>query len=624
MARTVPGSGAVIEPIFNSTYGVKDVFVTDGGTGYVASDPPKLTIGNCGTPLVEAILEPIITNGQIAAVKVLHPGEGYDPFRIKINTSGNGYGATAKAFLWTEDQVDTQGNILAPAGSINYIQMLSNGDDYYSDETTAVIEGGGGSGAELRPVTGLVTGLSLEQAGANYENGDINLIVSGGGGQGATGVADVDQFGIIKQVNVTNAGEFFETPPVILLNGGGGGGARAQATVDLGSITGIDVLDPGGGYAVAPQVIFTRKTDLIKKSRNRQAFNSTIYNLTGLLTDVGITDQSIYVETTDPFPGSGKILIGREVIRYTGKTATSFTGCDRAVNFRYDQKVTLDSLADDPNTGISTYTFNVGDRVIRTSESSSNKIARVYDWVPADKALYLVFEVDKLAFIDGGSSMVTSQVIDFTAGIAASSATGVEPHVLIDLVGSKIYQLTDPIQVIQDKAFEDDDELSGAGDGIPDLINTGTDFEGAINLDGGIASSLYGLEETLGGQNTSLFAQGDQMTDASLPARSPTVSVAGALGDGELHLSTIQFTFMTMANAYNFGVGETVLGSLSGVQATVVSWDSSTKVLVCKDPVANGGNYLWNKNETITGQASAASGTLSGIEYPSSVRNEPD
>ena len=392
----------------------------------------------------------------------------------------------------------------------------------------------------------------------------------------------------------------------------------------MGSITGIDVLDPGGGYAVAPQVIFTRKTDLIKKSRNRQAFNSTIYNLTGLLTDVGITDQSIYVETTDPFPGSGKILIGREVIRYTGKTATSFTGCDRAVNFRYDQKVTLDSLADDPNTGISTYTFNVGDRVIRTSESSSNKIARVYDWVPADKALYLVFEVDKLAFIDGGSSMVTSQVIDFTAGIAASSATGVEPHVLIDLVGSKIYQLTDPIQVIQDKAFEDDDELSGAGDGIPDLINTGTDFEGAINLDGGIASSLYGLEETLGGQNTSLFAQGDQMTDASLPARSPTVSVAGALGDGELHLSTIQFTFMTMANAYNFGVGETVLGSLSGVQATVVSWDSSTKVLVCKDPVANGGNYLWNKNETITGQASAASGTLSGIEYPSSVRNEPD
>ena len=70
MARTVPGSGAVIEPLFNSTYGVKDVFVSDGGSGYVASDPPKLTIGNCGTPLVEAILEPIITNGQLSLIHI--------------------------------------------------------------------------------------------------------------------------------------------------------------------------------------------------------------------------------------------------------------------------------------------------------------------------------------------------------------------------------------------------------------------------------------------------------------------------------------------------------------------------------------------------------------------------
>ena len=73
MTRTVPGSGAVIEPIFNSTFGIKDVFVNDGGTGYVAGDPPELKVGNCGTPLREAILEPVITNGQIAAVKVLDP-----------------------------------------------------------------------------------------------------------------------------------------------------------------------------------------------------------------------------------------------------------------------------------------------------------------------------------------------------------------------------------------------------------------------------------------------------------------------------------------------------------------------------------------------------------------------
>ena len=113
MARTVPGSGAVIEPIFNSTFGIKDVFVNDGGTGYVAGDPPELKVTNCGTPLREAILEPVITNGQIAAVKVLDPGTGYDPFRIKLETTGIGYGAKAKAILYDTDQVAPDGTLIA-------------------------------------------------------------------------------------------------------------------------------------------------------------------------------------------------------------------------------------------------------------------------------------------------------------------------------------------------------------------------------------------------------------------------------------------------------------------------------------------------------------------------------
>ena len=318
MTRTVPGSGAKIEPLFNSIFGVRDVYVVDGGSGYNSSDPPKLTIANCGTPIREAILSPVIENGQIASVNVLDPGEGYDPFRIDIETEGNGTGAVAKAILWEEDQYDSLGNLLAPAGSIQYIQVLSNGDEYYSAETSAQVKGGGGSGAELRPVVGLVTGLSLEQAGANYEIGDVNLIVSGGGGQGATGVTEVSEFGIVKNINISNQGEFYETPPVILLNGGGGSGGKAKATVNLGAITNIEITNPGGGYSSNPQVIFTRNTNLTKESRTRQSFNSTIYDISGLLKDVDENDETIFVQTTAPYPGSGKILVGREVIRYTG------------------------------------------------------------------------------------------------------------------------------------------------------------------------------------------------------------------------------------------------------------------------------------------------------------------
>ena len=88
-------------------------------------------------------------------------------------------------------------------------------------------------------------------------------------------------------------------------------------------------------------------------------------------------------------------MIGREVVRYTGKTSNSFTGIDRATNFRFDQKVILDNLQDDPVTGQTAYEFRVTDRVKRVVENSNNRIAIVYDWVPEERALYLVFEIDE-------------------------------------------------------------------------------------------------------------------------------------------------------------------------------------------------------------------------------------
>ena len=73
MARTVPGSGAVIEPIFDEIFGVRAVEVTNGGSGYSQADPPRLTISGCGTPDEEALLYPIIDSesGKIIHVRVL-------------------------------------------------------------------------------------------------------------------------------------------------------------------------------------------------------------------------------------------------------------------------------------------------------------------------------------------------------------------------------------------------------------------------------------------------------------------------------------------------------------------------------------------------------------------------
>jgi len=618
MTRTVPGSGAQIQPVFNSIYGVREVYVTNGGSGYSPSNPPRLRIGNCGTPIRDAVLRPIIEgdNGEITAVEVLDPGEGYDPLRLFIDDDSSNGGATGIINL-TDD------------GGVDYITVTSFGDNYF--DSVAEVRGGGGSGSELVPITGLVTGLSITNPGRNYTENDVNIIISGGGGDGATGVASVNPFGEVASINLTNAGEFFETPPLIQIIGGGGSGATAEAFIDLGRITSIDLLSGGGGYTSSPQIIFTRDTDLIRTTRNRQSLNSVLFNLTGLTKDVGSSDTTVNVETTGAFVGSGKFLIGREVVRYTGKTAGSFTGCTRGTNFRFDQKVILDSLQDDADTGLTNYQFRVTDRVKRVVENSNNRVAIVYDWDRPTRSLYLTFEVDELAFIDGGRSNEKAKIIAFVAGTAGASGTGVAPHILLEAEGQNIIAFTNPFSEIQNRRFEDDDELDGAGDGIIDLVNTGTEFENQINLDGGIASSRYGIEETLGGQNTTLLQVGDQIYDGSPQPLVAFVQTAGALGDGDTHQSTanivIEYSSSTLFNVPGAGGSEEVVeGLTSGVTATTVSRVTGPKTgqftLSVKSITNDDTTYKFSPGETLRGNTSGAQALIKSVEYTSFLRNE--
>ena len=614
MTRTVPGSGAQIVPMFNSVYGVREVYVTASGSGYDVNDPPRLRIGNCGTPIREAVLRPVIAGvaGEIIAVEVLDPGEGYDPLRLKIEDDDSNGHATGNVYLKDD-------------GGIDFIQMTGFGDNYF--DASAVIEGGGGSGAELVPITGLLTGLSIQQQGRNYTEEDVNIIISGGGGQGATGVASVNQFGEVSSISLTNAGEFFETPPLIQIIGGGGSGASAEAFIDLGVITNIDLISGGGGYQGTPSVIFTRDTDLIRTARNRQSLNSVLYNLSGILTNVDSNDTVVNIETTDPYPGSGKFLIGREVVRYTGKTATSFTGCDRGVNFRFDQKVILDSLQDDVNTGITQYDFSVTDKVRRVVESSNNRVAIVYDWDAATRSLYLTFQVDELAFIDGGRSGEKSQIIAFVGGTSGSSGTGVAPHVLIEQEGVDIVAFTNPLSLILNRKFEDDDELNGVGDGIIDLVNTSTEYENQINLDGGIASSKYGIEETLGGQNTTLFQVGDQIYDGNATPLTATIQAAGELGDGDTHTSTASIV-ITYNTTTLFNIPEVVEGLSSGLTATTTSRVTGPKsgqfTLTVENIVDNDPTFKFTVGEILRGNTSGAQADVISVEYTTFIRNEDD
>ena len=496
--------------------------------------------------------------------------------------------------------------VLDDNGTVSYIRMTKNGDNYYGT-TSARILGGEGSGASGTSTVQTITGLTLENPGRSYVSAPT-VIFEGGGGQDAQGSAKIDTTGKVTSININNAGEFYQEPPFVLITGGGGTGAKAVATINQGEIESITITEQGEGYTSPPNVVFTRLVNLKRKTRARQANNSKNIYLTGLTKSTTSSDTEIFVKSTSSFPGSGQFILEYETISYTSKTDEKFAGLTRGVNFNYDQRVILDDGQNDSN-GVSTYRFNVGDRIIRRVENANNKVAKVYDWNPNTRELLLTFEIDELAFIDGGIPSTEDATVQFDAGVANSSNSTQQPHVVIIEEGSTITTLTVPIATLQDRTFEDDDENSGAGDGIADLVNTGTTFEDQINLDGGIYNSLYGIEETQGGTNTTLLAVGDSVKDASVPFKFANIATAGGLSEGKEHVSIINLKLNADdGNGQNFSVNEVVTGDVSGVRGTVVSWDSTTKTLQLKDIVPyNTGNvnvgeagYLYKFSERST------------------------
>jgi hypothetical protein len=593
----------------NTGYGIR--LVQDG---YLLGDLVEDYIYDSGVGLLDEhngkfVVTPEYPNGTYAYFLTIDgSGDPQYPYTIGPTYYGQPYfeGDTLPQ-LAQNFPTGAEGEVvLNTDGTVSYVKITKQGDNYFGAASARIL-GGQGSGAVGTPVVQTVTGLSLLGEGRNYQT-PPTLIFEGGGGQGAQGAAAIDTTGKVTSITVADAGEFYQEPPYILITGGGGIGAKAVATVDQGIITGITVTDPGSGYTSTPNVIFTKLVNLKRKTRARQSLNSESIYLTGLVKDVTASDAEIFVDSTDAYPGSGEIIVNTETIRYTAKSAGKFSGLTRGVNFNYDQRVILDN-GQDVN-GVSTYIFNVGDRIIRAVENANNKVAKVYDWNPNTKELLVTFEVDELAFIDGGIPSTEDLTVQFDGGTPSSASSLYLPHVVLTEVGETIPTLTVPIGVLQDRKFEDDDENDGAGDGIPDLVNTGTDYENQISLEGGIYNSLYGIEETQGGQNTTLFQVGDRVKDGSVPFKFANIVSAGQLSDGVEHTAlTTLYLDANNSNGQNFSVNEIVSGDISGVRGTVVSWDPANSVLVLNNitPFNTGnvnigiGGYLYefSHNSTI-------------------------
>ena len=85
--RTVPGSGAILQPEFETEfYTVSKIVVVNGGSGYASTDPPEITIQNTVTPAIEGVFYPVISNGSIQSIKIINAGSGYYPITTESQT----------------------------------------------------------------------------------------------------------------------------------------------------------------------------------------------------------------------------------------------------------------------------------------------------------------------------------------------------------------------------------------------------------------------------------------------------------------------------------------------------------------------------------------------------------
>ena len=102
---------------------------------------------------------------------------------------------------------------------------------------------------------------------------------------------------------------------------GSGGGAVVDAQYQI--TIGLPAYVIGNGYGAG-----------VWNGANVNTFNTTLTYTSGTTPWVLVDDVSttINVADTSQFPASGMLLIDAEIITYTGKTGTSFTGCVRGTN----------------------------------------------------------------------------------------------------------------------------------------------------------------------------------------------------------------------------------------------------------------------------------------------------
>lgn len=353
--RTVPGSGAILEPVFDDNYSVTRIKVIDGGTGYATTDPPKIEITGTKPPFIEGLFYPLInetTGGNIQRVVVVEPGLGYLP----IEFGAIGIPTTTESETRKDIIMQVGGGIGSAIYENGYNVAISTTISGVSSNTTPNFSGqqnifwgfndpyipvkqtsGSGEGASFsvfivyNSTTGqpISTSVILRDGGRGYSVGDT-VSLAGTFMGGSTPTNDLS-FVVSKVSSTRISAQANTTYPNVLADAtvGFGTGAILSITRDsLGDIGNVSVVFGGANYTLTDNITIAGTyiggatpqdnlslsptvlgTDKLPKILYVDKINNNVIKVSGLstspildITSLGIGTHSF--ATADPNPNA--------------------------------------------------------------------------------------------------------------------------------------------------------------------------------------------------------------------------------------------------------------------------------------------------------------------------------
>jgi hypothetical protein len=242
-----PAVGPAVTATSTSNAGlISAIQIVNGGRGY--NNVPDVVFTG-GTPATPAQATAVLSDGQVTKIKITSSGSGYQSTPVVNLSGGIGSGAAFNVGF---------------VGSVAGVRITAVGTGYTSTHDnfpTVVFSNSQGLTQAVATVVvnehGQIDNISLVSGGTGATTSGVTAVITGGGGSGAQVAVDMDYS--VTAVTVANSGSGYYTPPTISFRADAsntvGSGAAATAVINSsGQVTGATVY-LGGSYAAIPTAL---------------------------------------------------------------------------------------------------------------------------------------------------------------------------------------------------------------------------------------------------------------------------------------------------------------------------------------------------------------------------------